>query len=79
MYFRGDEEFYAEMNTALTKMRKEEIKVIGGTTTERKRAAMLFVQEHPRVKKAWDWTRETTRPARKFLKSRLGWDVTDAV
>jgi hypothetical protein len=79
MYFRGDEEFYAEMNTALTKMRKEEIKVIGGTTTERKRAAMLFVQEHPRVKKAWDWARENTRPARKFLKSRLGWDVTDAV
>lgn len=78
MYFRGDEQFYAELDEALTKMRKNEIRVLG-SDRERKRAAMLFVQSHPRVKKAWDWARENSRPARRFLKSRLGWNITDSV
>ena len=78
MYFRGDEQFYAELDEALTKMRKNEIRVLG-SERERKRAAMLFIQSHPRVKKAWDWARENSRPARRFLKSRLGWNVTDSV
>ncbi len=78
MYFRGDEQFYAELDEALTKMRNKEIRVLG-SDRERKRATMLFVQSHPRVKKAWDWARENSRPARRFLKSRLGWNVTDSV
>jgi len=79
MYFRADEEFYAELNEALTAMRKNEIRVLGGSKRQRKRAAVLFIETHPRVKKAWDWARDNSRPARKFLKSRLGWNVTDAV
>jgi len=31
------------------------------------------------VKRAWDWFRESTRPMRIYLKSRLGVNVTDAV
>jgi MoaA/NifB/PqqE/SkfB family radical SAM enzyme len=79
MYFRGDEQFYAELNDTLATMRKDEIRVLGGSKRERKRAAVLFIETHPRVKKAWDWARENSRPARKFLKSRLGWNVTDAI
>jgi MoaA/NifB/PqqE/SkfB family radical SAM enzyme len=78
MYFRGDEEFYAELNEKLTAARKKEVRVLG-TSRQRNRAMMLFIQSHPRMKKTWDWARENTRPARKFLKSRLGWDLTDAV
>jgi hypothetical protein len=78
MYFRGDEQFYAELNETLTAMRKKEIGVLGSNRA-RRRAAMLFIETHPRVKRAWDWARENSRPARKFLKSRLGWNVTDAV
>ena len=79
MYFQGDEEFYAEMDRALTTMRKKEIRFVFGNNKQRKRAIELYVQEHPRVKSAWDWFRENTRPMRIFLKSRLGLDLTDAV
>jgi len=79
MYFRGDEEFYKELDETLTAMRKKEVSILAPTTVAKKRATMLFVQEHPRAKKAWDWFRENSRPMRKFLKSRLGWNVTDAV
>jgi MoaA/NifB/PqqE/SkfB family radical SAM enzyme len=79
MYFRGDEQFYAELNEALTEMRKKEVTLLSTSNQSRKRAAMLFVQEHPRTKKAWDWFRDSSRPMRKYLKSRLGWDLTDAV
>ncbi|HKR63529.1 MAG TPA: radical SAM/SPASM domain-containing protein [Thermoanaerobaculia bacterium] len=78
MYFRGDEEFYAELRDTLTQMRKNEIRVLG-TKTQRKRAAVLYIETHPRMKKAWDWARENSRPVRKFLKARLGWNITDAV
>lgn len=79
MYFRGDAEFYAELDQKLQETRKEEIRWISGTTKQRKRAADLFFQSHPRVKNAWDWCRERSRPLRKFLKARFGWDLTDAV
>jgi len=71
MYFRGDQEFYAELDQTLQKMRKKEIRG--------KRAAELFIQTHPRMKRAWDWGRERSRPLRRFLKTRFGWDLTDAV
>lgn len=79
MYFRGDAEFYAELDEALRKTRKKEIRWITGTKTQRKRAADLFFQAHPRAKSAWDWGRDRSRPFRKFLKTRFGWDLTDAV
>ena len=79
MYFRGDEEFYRELDEALTGARKQEIRFVAGTATQRKRAAELFIQEHPGLKKSWDWLRERSRPARVFLKSKLGVDLTDAV
>jgi MoaA/NifB/PqqE/SkfB family radical SAM enzyme len=78
MYFRADEEFYAELDRELETMRKREIRFFG-SQKQRKRAIMLFVQEHPRLKSSWDWFRERTRPTRVFLKSKLGIDLTDAV
>ena len=79
MYFRGDEEFYRELDEKLSEKRKEELNFVTGTGVQRKRAAEVFIQEHPRLKKSWDWLREHSRPARIFLKSKLGLDVTDAV
>jgi hypothetical protein len=79
MYFQGDQEFYAELDQALTKVRKKEIRFVFGNNVKRKRAIELYVQEHPRVKKAWDWFRENTRPMRIQLKQRLGINLTDAV
>ena len=79
MYFQGDQEFYAELDRTLTATRKKEVRFLFGNNTKRKRALELFVQEHPRVKRAWDWFRNNTRPARIYLKSHLGLNVTDAV
>lgn len=79
MYFRADEEFYAELDEKLEKARRKEIRFVFGSNKARKRAAELFIQERPHLKKSWDWMRENTRPIRVFLKSRLGIDLTDAV
>ncbi|HYO76437.1 MAG TPA: radical SAM/SPASM domain-containing protein [Thermoanaerobaculia bacterium] len=79
MYFRGDAEFYAELDEKLTKMRKKEMSMIRGTHKGRRLAINLFVQERPKLKKAWDWFRESSRPMRKVVKSRLGINITDAV
>jgi len=46
---------------------------------KRKRAAVLFIESNPRVKRAWDWGREHSRPFRAFLKRRLGVNLTDSV
>lgn len=78
MYFRGDAEFYAELDQKLQETRRKEIRWTG-TKKQRKRAAELFIQTHPRVKITWDWFRERSRPFRKLLKARFGWDLTDAV
>jgi MoaA/NifB/PqqE/SkfB family radical SAM enzyme len=78
MYFRGDADFYAELDQKLQEARKNEIRWIG-TKKQCKRAADLFVQAHPRVKNAWDWCRERSRPLRKLLKAWFGWNLTDAV
>ncbi|HEX7708940.1 MAG TPA: radical SAM/SPASM domain-containing protein [Thermoanaerobaculia bacterium] len=78
MYFRADEEFYAELDRELEVMRKQEIRFFG-SRTQRRRAITLFVQEHPPLRDSWNWFRERSRPARVFLKSKLGIDVTDAV
>lgn len=78
MYFRGDTEFYAELGQKLQEARKNEIRWLG-TKKQRKLAADLFIQAHPRVKTAWDWGRERSRPLRKLLKAWFGWNLTDAV
>jgi MoaA/NifB/PqqE/SkfB family radical SAM enzyme len=78
MYFRCDADFYAELDQKLQEARKNEIRW-SGTKKQRKRAAVLFIQTHPRMKNAWDWCRERSRPLRKLLKARFGWNLTDAV
>ena len=78
IYFRGDAEFYAELDQKLQEARRNEIRWLG-TKKQRKRAAVLFLQTHPRVKNAWDWGRERSRPLRKLLKIWFGWNLTDAV
>ncbi|HKV08097.1 MAG TPA: hypothetical protein VJ725_08175, partial [Thermoanaerobaculia bacterium] len=79
MYFRGDAEFYAELDQKLRETRRNEIRWINGTKKQRQRATELFLQTHPRVKNAWDWCREHSRPLRKVLKARFGWNLTEAV
>lgn len=78
MYFRGDADFYAELDQKLQEARKNEIRW-AGTKKQRERAAELFIHTHPRAKNAWDWCRERSRPLRKLLKARFGWNLTDAV
>jgi MoaA/NifB/PqqE/SkfB family radical SAM enzyme len=78
MYFRGDEEFYAELGEAMDKQRKREVRWLG-TPKQFKRRMEQYVREHPTVQTAWDRFRNSTRPARVFLKSKLGVNLTDAV
>lgn len=78
MYFWGDAELYAELDQKLREARKTEIRWLG-TKKQRERAAVLFIQSHPRAKTAWDWGRERSRPLRKLLKAWFGWHLTDAV
>ncbi|HEX2643651.1 MAG TPA: radical SAM protein [Thermoanaerobaculia bacterium] len=78
MYFRGDAEFYAELDEKLQEARKTEIRWIGGTSKQRRRAVVLFLQTRLHLKSAWDWGRERSRPLRKLLKARLGWNLTKA-
>lgn len=78
MYFRGDAELYAELDQKLQEARKTEIRWIAGTRKQRKRAAVLLLQTRPRLKYAWDWGRERSRPLRKLLKAWFGWNLTDA-
>ena len=78
MYFRYDEEFYTELGAALDAQRKQEVRWTGNAT-ERKRAAVLFIETHPRIKRSYDWLRENSRPFRRLLKRRLGVNLTDSV
>lgn len=86
MFFRGDEEFYAELDARLTELRKREIRWIG-TPTQMKRRWEIFFYDHLRVK-AWlsgtrmrriyDWLRNSSRPLRVQLKKRLHINLTEA-
>ncbi|MDQ3283227.1 MAG: radical SAM protein [Acidobacteriota bacterium] len=75
MYFRADEEFYRELDEKLTETRKKEVNVLGDKDA-RRRAITVFVHERPKLKAAWDWFRESSRPARRLLKKRLGVNAT---
>ena len=68
MYFRDDGEFYSELDTALTQMRKRELRP--------SHRMVMFIESHPRVKRMYDWGRQHTRPLRRLLKKRLGVDLT---
>jgi hypothetical protein len=71
MYFREDQEFYAELNTVLEGMREREL--------HGKRRAIVFIESHPRLRKMYHALRENSRPLRAFLKRRLRVNLTDAV
>ena len=79
MYFRGDADFYAELDRKLQETRRKGDPLDQRYEQQRKRATELYFQAHPRVKHAWDWGRERSRPLRKLLKARFGWDLTEAV
>lgn len=86
MYFRADEEFYRELDERLEAVRKKELRWIG-TPKQVKRRAEVFLYDHPRmarwvdgrkVRSAYDWLRDASRPFRVVLKKRLGLNFTDA-
>ena len=73
VYFRADEGFYRELHAALE--------------VERKRRARLealrglvrpVLARFPRLVPAWDRLREATRPARRWLRRRLGVVLTES-
>jgi MoaA/NifB/PqqE/SkfB family radical SAM enzyme len=86
MYFKFDEEFYAELDAKLEVVRKKEVRWIG-TPKQVKRRADVFLYDHPKVKelistqrlrKTYDWLRDSSRPLRVALKRRLHINLTDA-
>jgi MoaA/NifB/PqqE/SkfB family radical SAM enzyme len=86
MYFKFDEEFYAELDAKLEVVRKKEVRWIG-TPKQIKRRADVFLYDHPKVKefisgqrlrKTYDWLRDSSRPIRVALKRRLHINLTDA-
>jgi MoaA/NifB/PqqE/SkfB family radical SAM enzyme len=86
MYFKFDEEFYAELDAKLEVVRKKEVRWIG-TPKQVKRRADVFLYDHPKLKefirgqrlrKTYDWLRDSSRPIRVALKRRLHINLTDA-
>jgi hypothetical protein len=86
MYFKFDEEFYAELDAKLEVVRKKEVRWIG-TPKQIKRRADIFLYDHPKVReliagqrwrKTYDWLRDSSRPLRVALKRRLHINLTDA-
>jgi MoaA/NifB/PqqE/SkfB family radical SAM enzyme len=86
MYFKFDEEFYAELDAKLEVVRKKEVRWIG-TPKQIKRRADVFLYDHPKVRelistqrwrKTYDWLRDSSRPLRVVLKRRLHINLTDA-
>jgi MoaA/NifB/PqqE/SkfB family radical SAM enzyme len=86
MYFKFDEEFYAELDAKLEIVRKKEVRWIG-TPKQVKRRADVFLYDHPKVRelvssqrwrRTYDWLRDSSRPLRVALKRRLHINLTDA-
>lgn len=73
MYFRGDEEFYRDLSSALDDIRNPR------RVARLKRWLTGAVASRPFLRKAYDECREATRPIRARLKKRFGWDVTESV
>jgi hypothetical protein len=86
MYFKVDEEFYAELDAKLEVVRKKEVRWIG-TPKQVKRRADVFLYDHPklrelvsgqRLRKTYDWLRDSSRPLRVAIKRHLRINLTDA-
>jgi hypothetical protein len=86
MYFRVDEEFYAELDAKLEVARRKEIRWLG-TPTQMRRRADVFLYDHPTVKeilngvrlrRTYDWLRDSSRPLRIKLKKTLHINLTNA-
>ncbi|MEA2165648.1 MAG: hypothetical protein QOK37_3775 [Thermoanaerobaculia bacterium] len=86
MYFKFDEEFYAELDAKLEVVRKKEVRWIG-TPKQVKRRADVFLYDHPKLKEivsgqrlrqTYDWLRDSSRPIRVALKKHLRINLTDA-
>ncbi len=86
MYFKVDEEFYAELDAKLENVRRKEVRWFG-TPKQIKRRADVFLYDHPKVKdlvssERWrtmyDWLRDSSRPLRVALKKTLHINLTDA-
>lgn len=86
MYFKVDDEFYAELDAKLEVVRKKEVRWIG-TPKQVKRRADVFLYDHPKLKelvssqrlrKTYDWLRDSSRPIRVALKHHLRINLTDA-
>jgi MoaA/NifB/PqqE/SkfB family radical SAM enzyme len=86
MYFKVDEEFYAELDAKLEKVRRKEVRWLG-TPKQIKRRADVFLYDHPKVRelvsgnrlrRTYDWLRDSTRPLRVALKRHLHINLTDA-
>lgn len=76
IHFRGDEEFYLELDVALEAARRQEQARFGFRRL--KHAVRQFVAGRPRLNRAWDSLRDGSRPARLWLKRRAGWNITEA-
>jgi MoaA/NifB/PqqE/SkfB family radical SAM enzyme len=86
MYFKVDEEFYAELDAKLEKVRRKEVRWLG-TPKQIKRRADVFLYDHPKVRelvsgnrlrRTYDWLRDSSRPLRVALKRHLHINLTDA-
>jgi MoaA/NifB/PqqE/SkfB family radical SAM enzyme len=86
MYFKVDDEFYAELDAKLEAVRKKEVRWIG-TPKQVKRRADVFLYDHPNLKefvsnerwrRTYDWLRDSSRPLRVVLKKTLRINLTDA-
>ncbi|MBW3671537.1 MAG: SPASM domain-containing protein, partial [Acidobacteria bacterium] len=87
MFFRGDEQFYTELDEALTEMRAAEI----SSSPERNTGAWFGglhsfklrvrheLKNKPRLWKTWKRVTDSTRPVRSTLKKHLGINLTEEV
>jgi MoaA/NifB/PqqE/SkfB family radical SAM enzyme len=73
VYFRADEAFYRELRAALAPERRRRAQA-----RRLRRAARAVVGRFPRLGPAYDRLREASRPARRWLKRRLGLGLTEA-
>ncbi len=80
MYFRGDEEFYAELGAALDEARRKELRWFGSAAQFRRRTAMLLydILSKSGAYRLYDRLRNASRPLRIALKKRLHVNLTDA-
>jgi hypothetical protein len=76
-YFRGDESFYAQLGEALEKARAKEIGFFG-RPAKIGRAIEALAWDNHRLRDAYESVRLRTRGLRKWMKSRLGLNVSGA-